>query len=112
MHGSRENQIPPRSGHLAIKVPPAKNDLTVGFCGGTGPQILGINNIAREDTLSLNSLNQQLNRIANFRKLHPAMTSSFSEGIFAICAESRFRCAVTASGGTRLSQLFKETSTN
>src|ERR1700747_3917674 len=77
-----------------------------------GPQILGINNIAQEDTLLLNSLNQQLNRIANFRKPHPAMPRSFSEGIFAICAESRFRCAVSASGGTRLSQLFKETSTN
>src|ERR1700740_379511 len=43
---------------------------------------------------------------------YPAITSSFSDGIFPICSWSRFRCAVTASGGKRLSQLFKETSTN
>jgi len=36
-----------------------------------GPQILGINNIAREDTLLLDSLNQQLNRIAKFRSFIP-----------------------------------------
>jgi hypothetical protein len=47
-----------------------------------------------------------------FRTLYPAITSSFSAGIFAISSGPRFRCEVTASGGACLSQLFRETSTN
>jgi len=104
--------VPAAIGAYGDQSPASEERFNGTFLRRHEPQILDIDNIAREDTLLLNSLNQQLNRIANFRKLHPAMTSSFSEGIFAICAESRFRCAVTASGGTRLSQLFKETSTN
>jgi hypothetical protein len=50
--------------------------------------------------------------LKRFRTVYPAITTSFSAGIFAIKSGGRFRCEVTNSGGKRLSQLFKETSTN